>query len=206
MTLESPDAKVQEICKRLRKETLEPSKKEAAWILSEAKRESEELVQAAKQESLRIQENTTSELAKMQNVHEAAIQLALRQGISKLKQSIDSLFSNQLQLLVKDEMSKSDTIAKILSAMVEAIQKDGISADLLALIPSQVSKEEVQSKIVSEVVQKLGRGGIALGDFKSGVEIKLLDKKIAISMTDQAVVELLSRYIGDDLKTKLYTL
>jgi V/A-type H+-transporting ATPase subunit E len=204
MTLESPDAKVQEICKRLRKETLEPSKKEAAWIVSEAKKESEEMILAAKQESLRIQEKTAGELAKMLNVHEAAIALALRQGISKLKQSIDALFSNQLHTLIKEEMIKSDTIAKVINAMVQAIEKEGISSNLLALIPAQVSKEEVQEKLVTEVAQKLGRGGIALGDFKAGVEIKLRDKKIAIDMSDEAVIELLSRYIGEDLKTKLY--
>lgn len=204
MVHESPSTKVKEICDLLRKDTLDPAKKEAERIKHEAKKEAAHILQKAEEEATLVKENLAKELYKMQNVHEAAVQLAIRQGVSKLKQLVSQVFSDELQNLVVSELGKTDVMAKILSVLVSAIEKEGLSANLLAVLPKGVSTEEIQAKLVSNVAAKLKSNKIVFGDFIAGIELKILDKKFAIDMTDQAVKELIAMYCEDELREKIF--
>lgn len=205
MVQESPSTKVKEICDLIRKDTLDPAKKEAERVKNEAKKEAARILQKAEEDATLARENLAKELQKMQDVHEMAIQMAIKQGLSRLKQQIMEVFSEELSQLIASGMDKGDVIARVLSTLVTAVEKEGLGANLLAILPSSVSKEEIQAKLASNIAAKLKSHSMVLGDSKAGVELKLVDKKFAIDMTDKAVKDLLAKYCLDDgLRQKIY--
>lgn len=206
MALESGTDKVKEICEILRNETIQPAKDEALRIIADANAEAEAIVAKANEDADDIMNNLKRDLEKMQSVANASIELAIKQGIAKLRQLVMDMFNDELHALADEKMKDTEVMVKLVDALVVSIEKEGIKSDLEAVIGKDVSKEDLIGKLASNVREKLEKGGVELGQFHAGVVIKMVDKRMAIEMTDKAVVELISTYISDELREKLFRL
>ena len=203
MVLESGEDRVKELCEILRNDTIQPAKEEAAKIIREAKEEATHIIARANEDADDIMKNLKRDLEKMQSVSDASIELAIKQGISKLKQLVAEMFNEELFNLADSMMNDTEVLTKVVDALVKALEKDGLGADLQLVLANGVSKDELIGKLALGVRSKLEKGGVKIGEFKSGVVVKVVDKKMAIEMTDKAVVELISSYVSDDLSEKL---
>lgn len=204
MPLETADNKVKEICAILRKETLEPAQGEAKEIIAAAVKEADDLIRKAKEEVARIREENKLELLKELKVHEGSIQLSIRQGISNLRQNIEKIFSKELDSEIERVMGKEDVVADVISIVLGLIEKDGLGVNLQVMIPKHVNLEAVCSKLTADFSAKVKKGSIQIEDIKGGAEIKLIDKKISIELTDSAVKELLASYVIPELREKIF--
>lgn len=203
MLLESGEDRVKELCEILRAETIQPAKEEAARIISEAKKEAEAIVAKSNEDAEEIMQNLKKELEKMQSVSEASLELAIKQSLSRLKQSVAELFTEELFNLADATMNDTDILAKVVNALVTAVEKDGLNTDLKLVIATNVSKDELIGKLADHVRKKIAKESVEIGNFKAGCVLKLVDKKMAIEMTSKAIVELILAYISDDLSEKL---
>jgi V/A-type H+-transporting ATPase subunit E len=204
MPLETANNKVKEICDVLRRETLEPAQNEAKRIILDAEKEAEELIRKAKEEALRIKEETKLELKKEMEVHNGSIQLAIRQGVSALRQEIEKIFSAILSRDIEMVMSSEDAISRAVSVIFELIEKNGLGVNLGVLIPKHVDIQAICKRLVEKFKHKLQSSAIPVDGIKGGVEIKLIDKKISIEMTDVAVKELLASYVIPELRAQIF--
>lgn len=205
MPLETADNKVKEICEILRKETLEPAQLKAKKIVSDAVFEADELIHKAKLEVARIREENKLELARELKVHESSIQLAIRQGISALRQGVEKIFATDLERQIEVVMGKEDSIAAAVSILFGLIEKEGLAVDLNVLLPKHVNLAEICTKLTVDFGERLKKSAIQIDDIKGGVEIKFKEKKISLELTDNAVKELLAAYVIPELQKSIFS-
>ena len=204
-TLEKGKDKIQRICDALRKETLEPALQEADKIVAEAKVRAEHIIKEAHMQAEKLLSSAREAIHQERNVFHSSLEQAGKQGVQALKQAIEeTLFSNELRKVVERQSSDSKIIAKLLASIVHAIEKEGIETQLSAVIPSVVSVDEVNRLLGEEILKKLREGSVTLGEFAGGAQVKLLDKKMTIDITDEALIELLSNYVRKDFRKLLF--
>ena len=133
------------------------------------------------------------------------LQQAGKQSIEKLKQDIEyKLFDEEMQKLIIEEAKNSKTIAKIITTIVEAIEKEGITANLEAIVPKSVSAKEVCGFLGDKILQKLKEKSVTVGEFAGGAKIKMLDKQMTLDFSDKAIFELISGYVRKDFRKLIF--
>lgn len=199
--LETGKETVKRICEALKKETLEPAKKEAEETVAYARKEAETIVDHAKQEAKKILEEAKLEVEKQKAVFSASLSQACRQSVDKLKEEIEKhLFSPQLGKLVGEPLRDPKILVKALEAIVEAIQKDGINTDLIAYISSAVAPREVNELLSSHVITSLRDKGVLMSHIGGGVTVKIVKDHVTLELSDTTVKELLGEYIRKDFR------
>lgn len=205
-TLETGQEKIQQICDVLRRKTLEPAKEEAAKIVAEAKIRAEEIVLEAKQIAQAHIESAHLSLEQERNVFHSSLLQAGKQSVEALRQDIEQkLFNSNLQKIVEKETADPKVIAKLISAIVAAIDKEGLSTEISAVIPEAVSRDEVNHLIMESVIKQLKEHSVTVGEFAGGAQLRLHDKKMTIDITDATIRELLANYIRKDFRKLLFT-
>lgn len=210
MALEKEKAseKVRTICRIIEEETLNPAKKEAEDIVSQARREASEIVLKAKKEAEDELAKCDAEIEKKKRIFDSSLEMAVKQSIAYLKQEVtENFFSKALRETIKAETSSPSWIAKLLDALVEGLKKDGIATELQAVVPRTVSKEEILKSITQEVAKSLEASpekALHVGDIDGGVEVKLVEHNFALSVSDEALRQIVAKYVHRDLKSKVY--
>ena len=196
---------VTEICEIIRKEAIDAAKQEAAKIIENANGEADKIISQARNEAGEINEKLKKTLAMDKSVFESSLRLAAKQSISKLKQSIEEMFCNELeQLLLDGGMKDANVIAKLINAIVDGIEKEGLEVDLKVLIPKTVDLKNVSCMLTESVVKRIGKDNIILDGFSGGVVVKMVGKKISIEITDQTIKELLSANLNAELRSLVF--
>lgn len=203
-TLENAQEKIQKICNELREVTLEPAKKQAELMIEEAHLRQQEIVKEGELIAKNLIDEARQLIERERNVFQSSLTQGMKQGLEALKQEIQSLFNAHLLDLVKNDTKQPQVIAKLINSIVKAIEKEGILADLSALIPKEVPANEVNDLLLAEVLKKLKNNTVSFGSFGGGAQIKLESKGLTIDISDQAINELLLRYIPKDLRKRLF--
>lgn len=204
-TLEQGKDKIQKICDKLRIETLEPAQQEAAQIIEEANARAEQILAEARGEAEGYLHEARKQIEQERNVFKSSLAQAGKQSLEALRQSIEKdLFNDQLVSTVEKESAKPDFVAKILEAIVAAVERDGVSADFAAILPETVSKEELARSIGAAVMKKLEKHPFTISEFRGGVQLKLVDRKMTVDISDETLKELLAGYVRKDFHTLLF--
>lgn len=204
-TLEQGKNKVQKICDALRLETLEPAKNEAANLIKDAEHKAEGIISQAKMQAHQMIEEAKREIEQERNVFHSSLESAARQSVETLRQSIENdLFSNQLDQILHQELVKPDVVARLINAIIVAIERDGISVDISAMIPKTVKPDDINALIIKEVKDKLHRESVEIGDFDGGAQVKIKDKKMMVDITGDTLKELISRYVRKDFRKTFF--
>ncbi|MBB64014.1 MAG: V-type ATP synthase subunit E [Waddliaceae bacterium] len=203
-TLEKGKDKIQQICDVLRKDTIEPAQQEAKGLIEQAHADARKIIDEAREEAENMIRAARSTIEQERSVFESSLSQAARQSKETLRQEVEKIFNQQLSEKVTSASADSSVVAKVLSSVVEAVSRDGLSADLVAVIPSSVSQEEVLSLMSAGTAEKLQAGGINLGGVSGGAQLQLRDRKITIDLSDQALNELLASFVRKDLRKYLF--
>lgn len=204
-TLEKGEEKIQKICDALRKETLEPAKEEASVIIAEAKVRAEQIIKDAHEQADKHFEDAKTNIEKERNVFHSSLEQAGKQALEKLKQTIESdLFSNELQKVVEENAADPKVIAKFIDCIVNAIEKEGVATELSAIIPQSISSKEVNRLLGERILKRLKEKEVLLGQFAGGAQVKLIDRKMTIDITEKSLIELLSSYVRKDFRNLLF--
>ncbi len=204
-TLEKGQEKIQKICDELRKETLEPAKKDAEKIVNAAHLRAQDIIREAEDESARLIEESLRKIEREKNVFQASMTQGISQSLEALRQEIEKkLFNDHLSSLIKSGTTDPQIIAKLIDAIVKAVENEGISVDLTALIPKNIPENEVNKLLVESVLNQLREKSVVVGHFDGGAQIRLHDKKLTIDLSDSALKELLSRYVRKDFRKLIF--
>ena len=203
--LETGKDKIQKICDTLRKETLEPAKQEAREIVENAHMQAAAVVAEAQKKADSMLQDSVREMEEKKRVFHASLNLACRQGIEQLKQTIEKeLFNRELANLVAKEMADPKLIANLLNSFMRSMEEKGVEEDFIALIPSEISPRAINDLLLSKVLEKLHKNSVSVGDFSGGLQIQLKGKKITIDISDSVVRELIAHYIRRDLRDLVF--
>lgn len=200
--MEKGQEKIQKICEVLRKETLEPAFKEADAILEEAKNAAHLILAEAEEEALIIIKKAKEEITKERNVFQASLSQAAKQTLETLRQQIENqLFHPELKKLVAHEMEKPQTIADLINVIIEAINKEGLSANLDVVVPKAIPASAISKLITGSVLKDRE---LSLGNFSGGAKVRMLDKGMTIEITDHVLESLVASYVRKDFRDRLF--
>ncbi len=203
--LETGKDKIKKICDILKNETLQPAKEEAEQILETAGQEAHQIIRDAEVKAEELFNAAKAKMAKERELFESSMKQACRQGLEALRQDIEhKLFNEELVDWIEKNVADPQTSAKLITALTQAIEKEGTSADFSALIPKQVSAEQVNALLAKKIVERLRSQAVAVGDFIGGVQLKLHDRKLTLDLSDRALKELLGQYIRKDFRELLF--
>jgi V/A-type H+/Na+-transporting ATPase subunit E len=199
-------SRVAHICDVLRNETIEPAKQEAKEILENAALQSKEIISQAKKEAEKIAISEQAERNRKKRMFDSSLEIAFRQFIDALKEQIEEkLFHENLQELLTKATNKSEVLAKIINALVKAVQEEGLDGDMRAYVAKSVSPKEINDLLLSEVLDKLAGKSVILGEFEGGVKLQLINKQMTIDVSDKVLQEVIASYIQEDFRKLIFT-
>lgn len=199
------DARLAKICETIREEALLPARTEAQKIEEHARNEAENIRKKAKSESVELLDAAKKEIARHKQVVESSLEQASKQVVEHLKERIEqTLFQQNLVEWVQSQMDTPEAIASLAEVLVQAIAKDGTSADLAVELPKKLSGNAIIAKLADKFVKDLGKNPIQFGNEDGGVVVKLQGGKVQLEVTDKVVTELLSGYLRKDFRRYVF--
>ncbi|HEV3269849.1 MAG TPA: V-type ATP synthase subunit E [Candidatus Rhabdochlamydia sp.] len=198
--METGKDKVRKICDVLRKETLEPSQKQAEEMLAQASLQAQEIIAQAYLKQKQLLVDAKEQIQREKAIFESSLSQTSKQVIEALKQEIEeNIFHKELLHLLKGEMNKPEVLSRLINAVIAAIEKEGIESDLSVYIPEAVPAREVNALLLQNILGKLQEKSVLIGSsIHGGMELKIHDKNISIEITDSSLEELIERYSRRD--------
>jgi V/A-type H+-transporting ATPase subunit E len=204
--LETGKDKIKKICEILKNESIEPAKQEAQRIIDEAGEHAHEMIREAEKKAVSIIEEGRKKMEKERALFNASLTQAGKQALENLRQEIEkSLFNKEISSFVEKTTSDEKVASSLIAALVNAIEKEGTSADFSALIPRSLPADKVNQLLAKDILEKLREKSVVIGDFMSGVQIKLHDKEMTLDLSDSALKELLGKYLRKDFRQFLFS-
>ncbi len=199
--LETGKDKVKKICEALKKETLDPARREAEEIIAAARLKADELMHDAHRYAEKAHAKAKDEIEKERAVFQASLGQACRQTIEVLKQTIEEkLFNHELVKQLGQRLRQPDVLASLVTAVVSAVEKEGIDTDISAFIPAAVPAAAVNTFLAQEILQRLKEKSVLLMSISGGVEVKLHKEHITIDISEATLKELVAQYIRKDFR------
>lgn len=203
--LEKADDKVEKICTALRRETLEPAQEQAKALIADAEAQRERMLQDAQEQSKQILADARKQSEQERALFQTSLHQAGKQAVELLKQQIeDALFNPALAKLLEKGASNPNAIAQLIDAIVQALKRDGLAADVSAAVGKSVSADEVNQQLGQEILQTLKEHAVIVGDFDGGVKVKVQAKKMTLDISDEALHELLAGFLRDHFRQYLF--
>ncbi len=203
--LDTGKDKIKKICEILKNETILPAKEEAQKILEVAEQEARNIIRDAESKAAEMISQAKQKMGKERELFESSITQACRQGLESLRQEIEQkLLNSELTDWLKQQTPDPNIAAKLISALVEAVEKEGISADFSAVIPATVPAEKVNILLLKGIMEKLREKSVVVGEFNGGVQLKLHDRNMTLDLSDAALKELIGQYIRKDFRELLF--
>ena len=204
-SIDTGKEKVKKICEVLRKETLDPAKKEGDLIIAKARADAEKIIKDAKGEASRVQAEAKRRIEEERNVFQASMNLAAKKSIDTLKQEIEKkLFDPELTQLIAEKMRDPKIVAKLIVAIVSGIEKEGIEGDLKAIVSGAVSIDAVNKELTKGIIEKLKSKSVEIGEIEGGAQVKIIDQNLTIDMSDEALKTLLANFVRDDFRSVIF--
>jgi V/A-type H+-transporting ATPase subunit E len=205
-TLETGQDKIKKISDQLRHQTLEPAKEEAHQIIEAAKRRAEEILAEAESQAQQMIKQAKKQIEQERGVFNSSMKQAAKQAVEALRQEIEQrLFNVELKDLTEKQLSNSQLVAQLINGIVNALEKEGIRADLTAVIPRTASVQDVNDLLLANAKERLKDKPLQLGSFLGGAQVRLEDKRMTIDLTDQALKELLANYVRKDFRELIFS-
>lgn len=203
--VDTGNKRVEQICDILKKEIVDVAHKEAQGIVEQAQKQAQAILQAAQAEVAQLQKNAEEERQKARGVFLASLHQAGKQVLASLQDKLEnSFFSQELMKISTEALQDPTLLAKLVEALIEAIQKQGLDVDLAVLIGKKVNKEAVQSLLASKILEKVEGKTLQIGEKQSGCVVKMKQQHMSIEMTEETLQEALSDYLKEDVRKMLF--
>ncbi|HEY5259843.1 MAG TPA: V-type ATP synthase subunit E [Rhabdochlamydiaceae bacterium] len=199
--LETGKDKVKKICEVLKQETLDPARREADEIIAAARLKAEELVEDAHRNIEKMHRKVKEEIEMERTVFQASLSQACRQTIEILKQTIeDKLFNHELTKQLGQRLRQPDVLGALITAVVNAVEKEGIDTEISAFIPAAVPASAVNAFLTDAILHRLKEKSVLLMPIAGGVEVKLHKEHVTIDISEATLKELVAQYIRKDFR------
>jgi V/A-type H+/Na+-transporting ATPase subunit E len=203
--LESGQDQLQRICDTLRHDTLAPALAEARRIEAEAQQTAHRLVEEAQRKASERETVARERIKQEQEIFQQNLQQALKQAVALLRQEVEhSLLRKGVAGALRQPMSRPDLMAHLVEAMVEAIRKEGIDADLSVEVGKAISKEDLVKALGESVLEEIHKGRIVTASFPTGIAVKIEGEDVTLDMSESALKEWLARFLRKDFRDVLF--
>lgn len=178
------------------------AQKHAEWIIEKAELEAQELLAEAHKEANAIKISGAD-----------ALQLAGRDALLKLRDTLLGSFSHEVMRVVGEQMTDEKFIEKLILALAGTVRdKTGLDehGEIVISLPEDIMgveelrkkpeelKEGKLSQYTAAIAANLLREGVQFEvaeNIKTGLSVRLVDDDMVIDFTDKAVADLLLEHI-----------
>lgn len=197
--------KLKQICDALRIETLKPAEEEAELIVCNAKEQAKRIIQDAKEQAKEIILSAEDQASHKIKQGEAALALAGKRTLESLKQAVENtIFREALAEWLEQITIDPEFVAKLMEALISAVEGQGITGSLSAYIGKHVSPRNVNELLGKSVTAKLRKKSLIIGNFSGGVQLKVEDKDWVLDLSSEALLELFLRYLQKDFREMIF--
>lgn len=197
--------KLKQICDALRIETLKPAEEEAEVIVCNAKEQAKRIIQDAKEQAKEIILSAEDQASHKIKQGEAALALAGKRTLESLKQAVENtIFREALAEWLEQITIDPEFVAKLMEALISAVESQGITGSLSAYIGKHVSPRNVNELLGKSVTAKLRKKSLIIGNFSGGVQLKVEDKDWVLDLSSEALLELFLRYLQKDFREMIF--
>lgn len=204
-SLDTGKDKIKKICDVLVREALDPAKEEAAKCLQEARENATQIIEEAKKRASEIVKEGYQRVEAQRQVVEHALRQASAQTLESLKQTIEeALFTEGLVPIIEKMTSNEKLMGTLTSALVNSIEKEGISADFSLVIGKALDKETFLGTLAKSALKSVEKRKVIILDSLEGIQLKLHDKKFTLDFSQDSLCELISQYLRKDFRQILF--
>ena len=201
---DSGQDQLQRICDLLRRDTLEPALAEARRIESEAQQHAQRVLEEAHRRASERESQLREHLKQEQEHFQQNVKGAMRQAIELLRQEVEEkLFKPTLDELLSAPSRSSQWVAQMLTAMVKAVEREGIQTRFEAVLGQDVDQSEVEALLKAPLKGILSEA-MTVGHFQGGIQLRLTDAHLTLDISDVALKELFGRFLRKDFRDLLF--
>lgn len=185
---------VQQLMDRLKNQGKEAGEIEAKKILQNAKVKASELITDAKSKIDAMQKEAKEKIDSEKLAANEAIKIAFRDAEMTLRNKFREEFSQHVKRLISKELQDTSYIKELVLKVAGAKKEEIDKAEKLEILTPSESLKQLVLGISHEVL----RSGVDLkpsNDFQGGIRVRLVNEKLEIDLTDEAISELLLTYL-----------
>ena len=210
---------VDQFIQQLRDKGIEAGQQEAARLLDDARKVALEIVQKANREADETKAQIKRDIEQDRTAVEAALNLAFRDTVLRLKSEITSRFAAQVKNLVHEAIHDRERLRELIVEVFRktlTMETEKQSMELL-ISPEILSGNEfsehhgdLQADPFTDLIQQLSSQMLGQEieikpseDQTEGIRIRLIDKDLEIHLTEQAISNLLLRHVLPRFRARL---
>jgi V/A-type H+-transporting ATPase subunit E len=204
---------VEQLIERLREQAINAGQTKAEDIVTDAQKRATWLIDEAEQEAKNIVKKARTEADAIKNAGIDALNLAARDALLRLRDTLLGSFSQEVLRVVGEQMTKQDFMEQLILALAGQVRdKTGLDeqTNITLLLPESIigveelrkNPEELKQGFLSQVSAAIAgdllRKGVkfeASDDIKAGLMIRLEENAMLIEFTDKAVTALLLKHL-----------
>jgi V/A-type H+-transporting ATPase subunit E len=204
---------VEALIERLRNEGVSAGQEKAEDLIVNAQKHAEWVIEKAELEAKELLAKTHKEVNALKTSGEDALQLAGRDALLKLRDTLLGSFSHEVMRVVGEQMTDKKFTEKLILALagtvrdktgldehkeiVISLPEDIMGVDELRKKPEELNEGKL-SQYSASIAANLLRQGVQFEvdeDIKAGLSVRLVDDEMVIDFTDEAVATLLLEHI-----------
>jgi len=204
---------VEQLIERLREEAVEAGQNKARDIVADAQRRAAWLIGEAEQEAKTIVQRARAEADALSGTGIDALNLAARDTLLKLRDTLLSSFSQDVRRVVGEQMVDKAFLRELILALAGQV-RDQADLDrqrrLTLLLPAAAAgveelrqhpealRQSELSQLSAAIAGDMLRAGVSFqvsDDVQSGLSIRLEDNAMRIDFTDDALANLLLAHL-----------
>lgn len=200
---------VQTLIDRLHNDGVSEGRSEGKKIIADAEHRAEWIVQQAQEEAKVIKQQAEEDAKFLREAGKEALQQAFRDALMKLKTHLQHQFAQQVQRAVDEEVQRPAMLRDMILSIAAISKPDQTAVQLLlpqsGSDPTDQSSEDMLDALVAEYGKQLLQAGMELqiGKHKRGLQMKLLDQKVVVDLSSEALSELLLGHLQPRLRATL---
>jgi len=204
---------VEQLIERLREQAIKTGQAKAEDIVTDAQKRAAWLIAEAEQEAKNIVKTAQAEADAIRDAGNDALNLAARDVLLRLRDTLLGSFSQEVRRVVGEEMTDQDFMQRLILALAGQVrEKTGLDEHqhVTLLLPETVigveelrqNPEELKNGVLSQVSAAIAgdllRKGVQFemdDELKAGLMIRLEDNAMLIDFTEEAVATLLLKHL-----------
>lgn len=217
-TKEKVSNNVQSLIDRLRDDGIKAGNEEAQKLISSAEQKASEIVHKAKEEASRLNQKAVEDIRSEREAANEALRIALRDAQNMLREQVTSNFAVQLKRMISQKLKDTSFLKEMILAVAGRVAKDINMTSNAEVLLSQAWLQETepseqlevaqkeQDTFIAELTKEMVNEGIAINiqEMKaSGFKIFLKDQEIELDLTDDALSEMILKYLSPRFRALL---
>ena len=201
---------VQQLIDRLREEGISEGRNQADKLLEDARNQARQIINRARDEAEGILVQAREEAEQYRNNAREAMEIAARDTVLELKSNLTSRFNRRVSemvgITINDQEFLQKVILEIAGRVREQIEEGErveilLPADIIGLEELRRHPEKVKEGSLGQFVLsgagQMFREGVTIrgGTHKKGIQIRLVDQKLQIDISEQVIAEILMQHL-----------